>query len=52
MNSSGTYEEVNIEVLGVGQVIFGLKVYCGGWEREARQDVGVGVGVLRSDASA
>ena len=49
MNSAGTCE-VNVEVLGVGQAIFGLKIYFSGWKRETRQDVGVGVGVLRSDA--
>ena len=38
--------DVKIEVLRVGQAVSGLKIYCGGWEREARQDVGVGVGVL------
>ena len=47
MNSAGTYE-VNIEVRGVGQVISGLKVFCGSWEREARQDVGVRVRVFLS----
>ena len=38
MISAGTYE-VNIEVRGVGQAISGLNIFCGGWEREARQDV-------------
>ena len=49
MNSAGTYK-VNIEVRRVGQAIPGLKIVCGGWKREARQDfgVGVGVGVVRS----
>ena len=47
MNSAGTYE-VNIEVRGVGQAISGLKIFCGSWEREARQDVGVRVRVFRS----
>ena len=47
MDSAGTYE-VNIEVRGVGQATPGLKIVCGGWKREARQDVGVGVRVLRS----
>ena len=45
MNSAGTYE-VDIEVRKVGQAIPGLRVFCDGWKREARQDVGVGV--LRS----
>ena len=39
MNSAGTYE-VNIEVRRVGQAIPGLKVFCGGWKREAGQAVG------------
>ena len=42
MNSAGTYE-VDIEVRKVGQAIPGLRVFCDGWKREARQDVGVGV---------
>ena len=45
MNSAGTYE-VNIEVRGVSQAIPGLNIFCGGWKREARQDVGVRVRVL------
>ena len=47
MNSAGTYE-VNIEVRGVGQAISGLKIFCGSCGREARQDVGVRIRVLRS----
>ena len=31
-----------------GQATSGLKIFCGSWEREARQDVGVRVRVLRS----
>ena len=38
----------DIEVRRVGQVIPGLEIFCGGWKREARQDVGVRVCVLRS----
>ena len=47
MNSAGTYE-VDVEVRRVGQAVPGLKIFCDGWKREARQDVGVGVRVLRS----
>ena len=45
MNSAGTYE-VDIEVRRVGRAVPGLRVFCDGWKREARHDVGVGV--LRS----
>ena len=38
----------DIEVRRVGQAIPGLEIFCGGWQREARQDVGVRVCVLRS----
>ena len=39
--------EVNSEARGVGQAIPGLKTFCGGWKRGARQDVDVNVRVLR-----
>ena len=42
MNSAGTCK-ADIEVLGVGQAIPGLRIFCDGWNREARQDVGIGV---------
>ena len=45
VNFVGTYEE-DIEVRRVGQATPELRIFCNGWKREARQDVGVGV--LRS----
>ena len=45
MNAAGTYE-VDIEIRRVGRAIPGLRIFCDGWKREARQDVCVGV--LRS----